>query len=722
MAPARVIIPISSASDGTGATPPPSSLQQRDDQYYLDAIADRWMKEQGRAQPGVSYTLSQLPTGFAGYAKTRNGTNHVDRYMYGHPNGPFRSVPELYPHFIHLQENGGPIGCPCKRCNGKKASSRYSGSTTSTPLGDEHQVAKPTKEPRKGRQNTGILQHVLGPATKTRQRQVDEEGSEDVYRKLLDRVKEAAPDKIVQKFIDQASPDWRAGHEHVKDLLLRAQEAPRFQPRRGELVLFDRAAASHEGMAWDLASHAPRKFDTKSRKWLSYPIWEAGVVAQVPDDPPSADDLNQMSAANTRGLTLSGYRVEALTPLSAKEKPIASQHKYTPLHGIRPFSFWKHCVKDPLQAHPTITNAMKVANSFCLIGKQTFEGHWPEATLFSQGVFIGPELVLVGDVVRLLPSEGHHKITDVMIVSSIRLRFVNLEEASDDDYDDDHPYHVCLHISGKSFSLDPNRSFEGGPPVSPGKDGLPEDLAKYGQWYSILDPAKPKSRLEVPFSKVVGRCFEDVAMNAWWSSPGAHSGNGKARSIDLSQGLEAILEARTASTQNDFRIDKAIGKSWFWADSRVEQLDLHEVNDRFVGVRDEERTRAQLRTWRHALKALDGNKAGFDAFNESQKERQQQEQQAVEASAAFGMMGGVVQNDSGEDVDMEGLQLDENEFEGLIGDMEQESSRSGGEVQSGAEAMEAAYNSDFQELAAPQKDIPRVVIDVSSDEDELMTG
>lgn len=717
-----VTVAIDAASDGTGATPAVAAFQ-RDDQYYLDAIAERWMKDTNRYQNGVSYTLAQLPVGYAGFSKGRDGSKHVDRYMYGHPNGIFRSMNELYPHFKHLQDNSGPIGCPCKLCTGKKPASRHSGSPASAHRGSAPRVGRPKKQ----RQSSGMPDQSLNSDMPSRRKQVDDEGSEDVYRKLLDKLKEAGQTGVQLAFIDQASPDWRTGHELVESLLTSAQEASQYEPRLGELVMFDRAASASEGMAWDHSTQSLRKFHAVSQEWLDFPKWEAGIITQVPVERISDEDLNQMSRTKKQGVTYSGYRVEALTPLSlSKEKPITSLHKYAPLHAIRPFSFWKECMKDPSQVPGTVDYAMKVASSFSIIGKQRFEGQWPEATLYVKGVYIGPELILVGDAVRLVPGEGESQITDIMVVGSIRIRFVNLEEANDDEYDDDQPYHTCLHISGKAFSLNPKKSFQGQSPTSPGKGGLPKNLAKYGQWYSILDPAKPKARLEVPFSKVLGKCFEDMAMDAWWSRDPSQAAdmkaiNGKGKAIDLSQGLAAMLEARLISTQNDPRIDKANGKSWFWAETRIEQLDLHEINDRFVGLRDEGRDKTQLRTWRQALRILDGKRSSFDAYYEARKERQEQEQQAVETNAAFGMMGGAIQHDSGEDVDMAGLQLDgelKNEYD--QGPVETESTQFGAlQDESGGEAMEVAYNSDVQELAPPVK-IPQVVIDVSSDEDELM--
>lgn len=714
-----VTLPISTASDGTGAKPAALG-PYRDDQYYLEAIAERWIREQGRYQAGVTYKLSQLPTGYAGYAKLRDNSKHVDRYLYGHPNGHFRSMNELYPHFKHLQENGGTVGCPCKLCTGKKPASRHSGSPASTPRGPATRITKPRK------QSTGILKRSLD-SPPSRNKQVDDEGSEDIYRRMLDKLKEAGEAGFKQNFVDSASPDWRTGHKLVDILLENAQNSPRYEARLGELVLFDRTSMSTEGMAWDSTSQALRKFDLTSREWLDFPKWEAGVVTQIPEEQLSVEDLNQIPPSKKQAITYSGYRVEALTPLSSKEKPITSQHKYCPLHALRPFSFWKDCIRDPSQAHPTITHAMRVANSFCIIGKHLFEGVWPKATVFAKGVFIGPELILVGDVVRLLPSEGKNQVTDIMVISAIRLRFVNLDEANDDDYDGDtYPYHVCLHITGKAYTLDPKRNTTGASPVTPGEDSaLPKSVASYGTWYPIHDPANPKSRLEVPFSKVIGKCFEDVAMNSWWSSSKTtvtqfSNGNGKGRPLNLSQGLAAIREGRKVSLENDHRIDKANDKSWFWAETRIEQLDLHEINDRFVGVRDEERDRAQMHTWRQALKILDGKRSSFDAFHEKRKERQEQEQQAVESSAAFGMMGGAVQHDSVEERDMENLHSGgEHGHNGYAADA-QAGSVQADDVEGKNAAMETSDDSDVEEMAPPQSNMSQLVINVSSDEDALM--
>ena len=261
--------------------------------------------------------------------------------------------------------------------------------------------------------------------------------------------------------------------------------------------------------------------------------------------------------------------------------------------------------------HPTVKHALAISGSFSLIGKYSFKGIWPEATLFVRGVYLGPELIMVGDVVRLAPTEPKRPVTDVMVISSIRLRFVNLDDASENDYDNGRPYLTCLHVCGKTFTLDPKRSKDGiaRSPMKAGEHGLPAWFKSYGQWFHAVDTMDVKAKLEVPYHRVLGRCFEDSAIKSWFSTPTSiapassfqavnATPASKFRANDISQGLENIQEARRYSRSHDARIDQAAGKSWYWAETRIEQLDLHEVNGAFVGAKDEERSKKQVNAWR----------------------------------------------------------------------------------------------------------------------------
>lgn len=655
----------------------------RNDNYYLEKIAERWVKEQGGHRPGVTYRLAQLPTGFAGYEKSRDGSKHVDRYLYGHPNGIFRSLNELWPHFTHLQDYGGSVGCPCKLCTGagkgakKKTSRSNSISSAKSSERSPHfgRIAKSVPKSSKGssllksslRDNNpkGLPQGRLESSSPSRVRErtkpADDEGTPDIYRKLLHQLREAGSGTILsENIIDQLSPDWRAGNEHLQKLLTEWQPPaqPSYVPRMGEIVLFARNV-SDEAIAWDASAQVLRVVDPGSQTWLDRVKWEAGVVTQMPIDSVTEEDLKSVPPHKRQNVAYTGFRVEPIPEPSNDDKPYTQQHKYVPLHAIRPFSFWKECIGG-LQEHkwhPTIKHALTVASSFCLLGRYSFKGLWPEATLFARGVYLGAELIMVGDTVRLAPREPKRPVTDILVVSSIRLRFVNLEQS---DYDDGHSYTMCLHICGKTFSLDPKKGSDGigRTPAIPGEHSLPSTFGKYGNWFHVDSASNERAKLEVPYFRVLGRCFDEPAVKAWFPTPSTpppssfqavNTPANKPKLFDISQGFDAIHEARQYSREHDSRIEKAAGKNWHWAETRIEQLDLHEVNGAFVGDKDETRSKKQFNAWKQALKVLDGKKGGYEEYHAARNQRLEEEKRRESAqvtSSSWGLMGSAAKVDT----------------------------------------------------------------------------
>ncbi|KXT05647.1 hypothetical protein AC578_5588 [Pseudocercospora eumusae] len=691
-----VIIPISLDSDGTYKTPAQAAGDRfpfvQIDDYFRTKLAEIWVREQrGTGPKSGTYRLERLPPGYSGWEKKRATLDKLDRFVYGHPNGYFRSIAEFFPHLKHLQDFGGTVGCPCRLCCGawkKGGRSSGSGSMISGSPGDRSSYfpvsdqagsskavpfqAKPKFKPKKVERELSIPE---------RSKQVDTEGVPDIYRDLLDVVKNAGPEGVgYREFKDRLSPDWRAGHQELLDLLTDWSQLPSFMPRYGEIVIFTRSISPDESIAWDSSSNCLRRFDLKSKTWLDQPRWEAGVVTQLPLESLTADDLERMPDVESRkqGVTISGFRVEPLSQPGSALKSSA-QHKYVPLHAIRPFSCWKDCVgASEADWHPTIRHALTIASSFGVIGKHFFTGSWPSATLFVKGLYIGPELILLGDAVCLTPKTTdarHGNVTDVLVVSSLRLRFVNLEEATDDDYDESRSYNICLHVTGKAYSLDPKRSFGGigKSPVRQGHAGFPAGLSDYGTWFHINDPQNAKERLEIPYTRVLGKCPEYSTQQSWFSTPAemalapasqaVNTGVARPKRPTLSHGLRAILDARAYSLKHDGRIDKASGKTWFWTETRIEQLDLHEINGRFVGVKDENRTKKQIDTWRKALKVLDGKRGGVEDYQAALKLRED-EKRRESMPAAFGMMT-AVQEDSASDAEQqeeaEAMEMDEDE-------------------------------------------------------------
>ncbi|KAK5111937.1 hypothetical protein LTR85_011684 [Meristemomyces frigidus] len=699
--PANVqIIPIQPGSDGDGRRRPKTDDFTRNDDYYLERIAtDKWAKDLG-LPTGATYRLDRLPNGYAGYEKARgNDSKHVDRYVYGHPKGVFRSLNEFYPHFKQLMDHHHTFGCPCKLCTGtgskkgpgmvqsgssgnaslasgspaqpspyfaqpqppaSKPQQRASASASAQP--QDAPSAVPRGRPRQGLEGLAQGKPDPSPLKPPRRKQADEEGTPDVYRTLIDKLKAAGPEsKVDEPIVETMSPDWRAGHAMLLSLLKEWKELPSYVPRQGELVLFVRHLGPNETLGWGSTAQTYRIIDLNSMTWVEKPKWEAGVVTQMPTEEVTDDDLFSIPASKQHSVVNSGFRIEPLSLPNSVSKQYTKQHKYVPLHATRPLALWKECLHGlhEKEWHPTVRHALTVTNTCCVIGRYHFKGTWPEATIFAQGIYIGPELVAVGDAVRLHSRRGDQQtVTDVMIITAIKMRLVNLDEASDDDYDEGHPYNTCIHVSGRTYTQDPRRSFDGvgKVPIQSDSPLLPRSMQELGVWYYVCDPRKRMARIEVPYQRVIGRCYDSAALEAWFSAPegmpppgsGFQAVNAKpiikindgVENADISRGLIGILEARKYSEEHDIRIDKAAGKTWYWADTRIEALDLHEINGRYVGIKDDNRSREQMDDWRTALKALDGKKGGLEEYHAARREREQA--QARRESALGASTSGMV--------------------------------------------------------------------------------
>lgn len=610
-------------------------------QPYMEKLGHLWMKERGLAQPSTTYVVERLPTGYSLYGKKRsNDPKHVDYYMYGHPSGyKFRSVNEFYDHFKCLMDNGNANGCTCVGCSGgRKASkgvkgtpkpsqplqvkaagnqinairSTGSATATSTPSGSTPLVAHPlpeTAKPRKRVPKAPVPRHEM----------VDEEGTPDIYARYIDELR---VDKTVSKpFVQEFSPDWYLGHQSLKDHVKTLMTQPRFVPRIGEVVLFVRSQGQDEGLYFDEGRNIYGICNKTTQAWVRYPKWEAGVITQMPEEPIGLEDLT-LQKGKEYGINYSGYRIEPLPEPGAEEKPLSKQYTFVPLHQMRPFVFYKEFLRgvDSSEWQPSVRNAKMMMASFCLVDKFHFKGTWPSATLFCRGIYIGSELLLVGDVVRVMPNSiSDPVVTDVMKITAIKLKFVNLKSPEEFYEDDDNTQvcNMCIHVSGQSFTCDPVRAWGMGKvAIDPDSDVLPAGLARYDHWYHSLNPSK---HLEIPFSHIVGRCFEDEAMIQWFPPskappPTAFTAVNKApskskqrgddyRIADINKGLAGLCEAREYSSTHDPRI-LAEGKSWHWGESRASQLDLYEINGAEVGPMAERDTAA----CRRAIRLREGHR------------------------------------------------------------------------------------------------------------------
>lgn len=654
------ILQINNAGDGDGRKWPKHTLI-RNDAYYQEKIAELWIKDLPEGpQPGVTYRLNRLPNGYAGFEKARPDSKHVDRYIYGHSNGQFRSLTEFYPHFKFLMDYGNAFGCECKLCTGGGSKSKTKAPKSTGHSGPRSSRTIPRNSAPTPAFNSSSRSDSDAPQ-RLKRKLVDVENTPDIYDLMIEKLNVDRDVEVDEWIEERMSPDWRTTASTSAGLLKSWQSLPKYVPRVGEVVLFVRRLGEDEVIAWSEDEQTFQRFNKVRQEWLDCPKWEAGVISQMPQEDVVEQDLID-DTLKEQSVNESGFRIEPLSEIGSERKAFTKQYKYVPLHLIRPFTLWSECMTGIERSdwHPSITHALAMASSFCLIGRYRFKGKWPNATVFCRGAYIGPELIMVGDPVTLTPhpSDPQDAVKDAMVITAIRLRFVNL----DLDHTGlltppvDAPYQTSLHITGKVFTLDPTRSFDGvgKVPIDPNSDVIASGLSDYGPWYHVHDPREHDTRLEIPFTRVLSRCQEASASRGWFEdvttpSPeptkraGASAPAGD-EGVNISHGSEGIRQARKYSAAKDPRIRREEGKSWFWADTRIEQLDLHEINSTSVGVRDIERTKGHITKLRTALKAMDGKTSAIVQHRAAKKQKEAQE--IVKAESSYGMVAASAQLDT----------------------------------------------------------------------------
>jgi len=590
----RVIVPIPHVSDADPTHRPslPSTFVEVDPPtLYLEKIGQMWMRDKGEASPKVSYVLDRLPRGYALYRRPRAGGKMFDSYLFGHPDGKkFDSPNRFFPHFKYLMENqGNRIGCPCTVCNPQgghlpgstsaffKQNSSSSASTVASrpsPVGKAStNNIKVAPSSQKGRSKT-----IPAGIDTTN---VDEEGTPDVFRNLIDKLKRSS-NGLDEPITEPLSLDWRAEKEIIPNQLSNLRNNQQWMPRVGDVVLHVRDLDQDLEIARHPVSGSYRVYDLTNNYFLGRPMWEAGLVVQTPAD---ADPDGTRDAQ--WHVNYAGVRVEPLPNLNDDRKHLSKRHQYVDLKNIRPFCLWHEFMGHIPQQdwHPTIQNALAVSCTVSAMGKYRFRGKWPTATIYMHGIYIGWEALVVGDIVRLLPRPEDPQCHEILVIKSIRIRMSNFDKASSNDYDDGRPYNSEFWVYGSAYTTDPSRSDKQW--LDETNNVLPEEFDRYGEWYP---KHPPDQELAVPFSRILGRLYEYDMLKNW--VPAAH----------LDCGRQTILDGRDVARTIDRRIASAFGATWFWADSRAEALDLETINGFEVGKHDLSREPSE---WRKKIKAME---------------------------------------------------------------------------------------------------------------------
>ncbi|KAK4941027.1 hypothetical protein LTR10_018947 [Elasticomyces elasticus] len=657
-----VKVHVNSFTDGDQSTwPGKPAYRPSSEERYLIHLANSWVKQQGLEEPGTEYHLDKLPDGYATFeTDQRNGTQ-VYKRLFGHPSGRFYdSIVKFEPHFLWLM--GGKRGqCECVHCGRPKAGPVIRRTRLPVP-GERFPLPL---ERRKGA--TGFDMDASGASSRSTptamsgrpQRQikaagapysVDEEGNEDVYKDFLKKLLGArGGTKGIEDDIHEVnSLDWRAEHswndygvDLIQQNLTLISNQHSFVPRVGELVMLTPNFLDGHYLMLDPETLEYKFYSFDEKRFNGFPAWRAGLITAVPaatasDGPIDFPDIQTLPKKQL-ALNTAGFRVETFPdPNNEVDKTASKQYRYVPLQNIRPLSHWQMLLRGIARDrwHPSIENALTCMTSISVLEKWWFKGDWPQASILCKGLYIGSELIIVGDTVRITPEPSTSKTkrcTDVMIVSDIR---VNLVKVRPEDVLPDTPLlsaATSITLVGKAYTLDIRRDYQiqgkdpdadmtdlpSPVPVEEVKTAFrPVGTGEYGTWYRLHDPRKG---YEISYDRVLGRLYEAAAVRLWTGQlqTKQHEEAEKLKiQPPLDFDLKAIEEGRRYATQADERLeemeDDQLG--WFWADTRAEALDIQTINGTETGKYDDVRDATTLEQWRTYLKILNGQTVAPEVF------------------------------------------------------------------------------------------------------------
>ncbi|KAL6252709.1 hypothetical protein RBB50_000428 [Rhinocladiella similis] len=658
-----VKVPIKPFTDGEPKTWPSNNswkgrYRPSSEERYLIHLGKAWKKQQNDLAPGVDYYLDKLPDGYALFELDQLSGSQVFKRLFGHPSGNYYdSIVKFEVHFLWLM-SGKQGDCKCINCGKPQAKpvavqkprpteferlvplrrsehSGYQSDNTSGSTSAGSMKGRPSRRPQRQLKPAGAPYAV------------DEEGNEDVYKGYLRKLENSKDGKkgIEDDIRELNSLDWRAEHEEfakemkygvelIKQHLTLISQQHSFAPRIGELVLWTPHFLDGHYLMLDSESGEFKFYSFDQKQFHGFPRWRAGLVTQVPltiatDGRVDFPDIQTLPDKST-SLNTSGFRVETFPdPNDEIDKTASKQYRYVPLRNIRPLSQWQmllHGIPRSEQ-HPSIMSALTCMTSISLYEKWWFKGEWPNASILCKGIYIGAEFIMTGDTVRITPDAKAagkvKKCTDVMIVDSIRLNLLNVRP---EDVLPDTPLLSAassITLVGRAYTLDIRRHYtmqhqdpnavQTVLPVPVPKEEVktafrPVGTGDYGTWYYLHDPTK---RYQISYDRVLGRLYEAAAVKLWTGqSQFKHRGREQLDtrpSLDFD--LKAIEEGRKYASENDERIEEPTPGQlgWFWADTRVEALDIQTINGIEVGKYHDARTPQTLQQWRMYMKLINGH-------------------------------------------------------------------------------------------------------------------
>ena len=476
----------------------------------------------------------------------------------------------------------------------------------------------------------------------------DAEGTENVYKlqlKTLEAHRESSKG-IEDDILEPNSIDWRAEHawkppnphdwggtDLVQQTLTSIEHQHSFVPRVGELVLFCPTFPDQHYLMLDESVQEYKFYSFEQKCFHGFPAWRGGVIAAIPsetatDGPVDFPDIQELPTKHY-SLNTSGFRVETCPdPNNEEDKTASKQYRYLPLRNIRPLTHWQMLLRGISRSkwHTSIENALTCMTSISLLEKYYFKGDWEKertgvkkahASIRCKGVYMGAELITIGDSVRIMPEPGK-TCTDVLVVESIRL---HLRDIQAEHFSPDTPLLATqsfITLVGKAYTTDKERISQiSSHPISHRSSVVvkaeeaktifrPVGSALYGPWYAMHAPTH---RYEISHDQILGRLYEAAAVQLWAGLLQSQPVNGgKSTKPSLDYDLNGVRHGRIYATQADGRLEEPVNQSlsWFWADTRTEALDVQSFNGIEVGKFDTIRDEFTLELWKNHMRILNG--------------------------------------------------------------------------------------------------------------------
>lgn len=345
-------------------------------------------------------------------------------------------------------------------------------------------------------------------------------------------------------------------------------EANSFEPRENEIVLFYK---ENLGLFFEETTQAIGQLKADGEHGI-IPQWEAGRIIRTPTPGRLAvDDLKYWKTDLQDASKL--FTIEVIPMVQSSLQPATHN---LPLMNLRPFSM----VAELLHGLPQINWAKNIAHASTLstslglvepcavwpllddVEDETFEDEVKREEsihlLFQcRQMWLGPEKIVQGDVVRLVPeTDIDNGIESALLVSSLGYRMQHLENA-DPDCD---AYFIGRHMTTQqpSATAEPfvtasatYRDLE--------SKGFPKCMRGYN-WYDVN--GERDDNYSVGPGRVVGRCYERIAMQIMvWAG-------------DLDIGLKGVIAMRKWGRKHTDHVD------FVWAAPKNEKGVCFTLDDR----------------------------------------------------------------------------------------------------------------------------------------------